>query len=436
MVVSGGEIDTSNFAVVTIKPRPNAIFQTNQQVQCVNQNSFQLDDLSTPNDSITSRKWYFGDGFIDTNNVSQINKTYTISGSFIVKLIRTNLWGCKDSFSRNLLVNPVPIAAIFTDQFTTFCQGENLILQSNLLANNKIFWLKNNIFLTDTTRVININISGLYHSIQTNSFGCTDTSNSISIIVNPKPKAEIEGPINKHICGNDSITLQSVEKKSTFYRWALNGKTILGSNQNLIKTNQYGLYQLIIRNQFGCYDTSVIHIVTTALKPTIKPIFGKRKVYFTPLSLKIDTYYVGNINNTNKSWFIDNKFEKNGDTLFHKWDKLGNYSLKMFETTQEGCQGDTNSIDILVTDINGLGSNPPIQFSISPNPSEGLVQVKFVDHLPEKISITDLNGRVIDEVEINYLNEILDLSCLPKGFYLLNPISDNLKYASIKLLLN
>ena len=72
----------------------------------------------------------------------------------------------------------------------------------------------------------------------------------------------------------------------------------------------------------------------------------------------------------------------------------------MFETTQEGCQGDTNSIDILVTDINGLGSNPPIQFSISPNPSEGLVQVKFVDHLPEKISITDLNGRVIDEVEI------------------------------------
>ncbi len=436
MVVSGGEIDTSNFAVVTIKPRPNAIFQTNELVQCVNQNSFQLDDLSTPNDSITSRKWYFGDGFIDSNNVSQINKTYTISGSFIVKLIRANLWGCKDSFSRTLLVNPAPIAAIFTNQFTTFCQGENLILQSNLVNNNIIFWFKNNELLADTTKLIHINTSGLYYSVQTNNFGCSDTSNSISIIVNPKPKAEIEGAINKYICGNDSLSLQSVEKNLPFYRWTINGKTILGSNQNQIKINQHGLYQLILRNQFGCYDTSTIHVVTAALKPILKPISGKTKVFFTPFSLKIDTYYVNNVINTSKTWLVNNKFEMKGDTLFHQWNMLGSFSIKMFETTQEGCKGDTNSIVVLVTDINGLASNRPTHFSISPNPSEGYVQLQFDCLLPEKIIITDLNGRIIDGIEINFLNNTLDLSHLPKGFYLLNPISENLKYATIKLLLN
>jgi hypothetical protein len=64
------------------------------------------------------------------------------------------------------------------------------------------------------------------------------------------------------------------------------------------------------------------------------------------------------------------------------------------------------------------------------------VQLQFDCLPPEKIIITDLNGRIIDGIEINFLNNTLDLSHLPKGFYLLNPVSENLKYATIKLLLN
>ena len=48
-------------------------------------------------DSLSSSYWDFGDGYFSTDNF--VNHTYIDSGSFVIKLIKTNIYGCKDSSS-------------------------------------------------------------------------------------------------------------------------------------------------------------------------------------------------------------------------------------------------------------------------------------------------------------------------------------------------
>lgn len=69
--------------------------------------------------TITKCIWNFGDGTIDTIHCDSVNHTYAQSGIYTLRLTQLSSAGCRDSFSRQILVNN--IAANFTINDSTTC---------------------------------------------------------------------------------------------------------------------------------------------------------------------------------------------------------------------------------------------------------------------------------------------------------------------------
>jgi len=79
---------------------------------CVNSASLFINTSFSPTDSFL---WLFGDGSID----SVPSHTYTQSGTYRVELSAINQLGCKDTFTKSVIVNPLPSAKFTGSQWTS-----------------------------------------------------------------------------------------------------------------------------------------------------------------------------------------------------------------------------------------------------------------------------------------------------------------------------
>ncbi|HPD64060.1 MAG TPA: PKD domain-containing protein, partial [Bacteroidia bacterium] len=105
--------DASNdTATATIAPNPNPVagFSIADDKQCLSGNSFSFTDGSTVSSgSIASWSWTFGNGNTSTSqNPSGIS--YSLAGTYDVKLVVTTNNGCKDSITKQVTVDPQPVA--------------------------------------------------------------------------------------------------------------------------------------------------------------------------------------------------------------------------------------------------------------------------------------------------------------------------------------
>lgn len=71
----------------------------------------------------------------------------------------------------------------------------------------------------------------------------------------------------------------------------------------------------------------------------------------------------------------------------------------------------------------GLSENAMHRLKVYPNPSNGNFTVELTQ--PEKLSILDINGRIVFEASLFYGKNTLDLTHLPKGVYLLKSAVTN-----------
>jgi len=84
---------------------PVATFTANNDSACITSNSFQFTNTSTVTDgSPMSYVWKFSDGTNQT--VTDATKTFSASGSYIVKLVTSTGPGCKDSSTMTVYVMP------------------------------------------------------------------------------------------------------------------------------------------------------------------------------------------------------------------------------------------------------------------------------------------------------------------------------------------
>ncbi len=88
--------------------------------------------------------------------------------------------------------------------------------------------------------------------------------------------------------------------------------------------------------------------------------------------------------------------------------------------------GTSWSSDIAIDDINfidlSLGLNEGslnTTFSVYPNPSDGIFTLKFNELPKNNIQITDMNGRIIEELNVKSEVSTIDLSSYSKGIYFL-----------------
>lgn len=134
---------------------------------------------------------------------------------------------------------------------TTVCVGTSLTLSAS--AGSGYLWSNGS-----TVQTISPAMTGSYFVTVSDAFGCTASSNSISVIINPKPNVTVTTSGSTSICVNGSVQLYV--PASTKYLWS-NGKTV----RSITATNA-GNYVVTVTNSYGCTATSIP--VTIYINPT------------------------------------------------------------------------------------------------------------------------------------------------------------------------
>lgn len=158
---------------------------------------------------------------------------------------------------QSVTVHANPIAPIITNIGNlTFCEGQNVLLSSNLSSGN--LWSTN-----ENTESILVTSSGNYSLVYTDANGCSASSNSVTVQVNPLPIAQITAQGATSFCAGGSVVLNSSESSGNL--WSTNQTT------NSITVNQSVDISLVVTDANGCSASS--NIVTVEVYPvTLYPI--------------------------------------------------------------------------------------------------------------------------------------------------------------------
>jgi hypothetical protein len=148
--------------------------------------------------------------------------------------------------------NPIT-ATITPNGNTTFCAGG--FVQLTASAADSYLWSNG-----ETTQTITATQAGQYTVTVTNNDGCSDTSDPVTVTVNPTPNSGVSVSGATTFCSGGSVTLTS-QASSGSYLWS-NGETTQS-----ITVNQTGNYSVTVTDN-GCSATSGVTAVTVNQTPT------------------------------------------------------------------------------------------------------------------------------------------------------------------------
>jgi gliding motility-associated-like protein len=192
-------------------------------------------------------------GNVWSDNSTGNTLTVSAAGSYFVTFTDGN--GCS-AVSNTVVVNttnaPTP-PVITANGPLTFCDGNSVVLTSNIAAN--ILWSTG-----ETTQSITVVNSGSY-TVSVTVNGCSSTSQPVNVTVTPGPVAAVitpSGPIT--FCAGSSVTLTSDIASGIL--WST------GESTQSIVVNASGSYTVSVTDGSGCTTESLPVVVTVNPLPT------------------------------------------------------------------------------------------------------------------------------------------------------------------------
>jgi hypothetical protein len=178
-------------------------------------------------------------------NTGDTTSFITVDTTGIYSVVVTNSDNCvASSAETSITVNPLPNPIITPLSSTVFCAGDSVLLSSSL--DSLFVWNTNS-----TDSILAVNASGDYSITLTNSFNCSATSNTVTVVVNPNPIATIvaNGPLS--FCNGNELLLTSTNGIPS---WST------GSSDTTISVVQTEMIELLVTNEFGCTDNDSLSI--------------------------------------------------------------------------------------------------------------------------------------------------------------------------------
>jgi len=247
---------------VTVYPMPIPEFIVNDSEQCLRQNLFQFGNQSKIAYGNLAYNWNFGDGQTDT--IQNSTRIYQNTGNYLVNLVAISNYGCKDSVSHRIIVNPMPVVSFAVNDSSQCINNQNFIFTDNSsIATGNISrkWQfsdsagysdpLNRTFNSDTNHVIRL--------IQTSNRGCADTADRY-ITVQSAPVSYFT--VNdSHQCVRQNrfvfANQSGIRKGQLTWKWNFGDG---GSADSMNPEHHYSLYgyyrtTLTATSEKGCTDT-------------------------------------------------------------------------------------------------------------------------------------------------------------------------------------
>jgi len=323
--------------------------------------AIQFTDSSTaPSSSITSRKWYFGDG--NTSTATNPSHTYTSAGTYTVKLVITNSFGCSDSLSKNIIVYPKPQVSFSVNDSIQCISGNSFVytnLTSITLGSISIFkWTFGDTATSNSTSPTHsFADTGTYITklIAISNNGCKDSVSKTMKVLNGPSVSFTINDTDQCLTGN-SFSYNSTSTANggtiTNYAWDFgNGNTSTSASPAAQTYSSAGVYsvKLIITNSKGCKD-SLSRNITIYAMPIPSFTFGATS-FCAPYTSAVTnssaaspfiTAWKWSIQG-NSSVTISNDTAKQPTFTFPDIQSGtdSNYTIKLKATSKDGCKDST-----------------------------------------------------------------------------------------------
>jgi gliding motility-associated-like protein len=352
--------------ITVVHPNPNTQFSS---ANVCDGTAMEFNDLTTiqSTDTLNSWKWNFGDNTFNLFQAVSGGHLYASAGSYSVQLVVVSNFGCSDSITKVVVVNPNPtvsFAANDTAGCELLCLSFNDLSSISTGTNIKWVWNVGDGSASISTQNIEhcYNNDSVYVPISltvdltvTSDSGCVSyLSKPNYITVYPNPVANFIAAPKTETIMNPIILITDSSMGTNFWNWDLGDLSALilsGSDTSSYTPPFPHTYQdtgtfiimLITSTQYGCLDTSYQHI---SIGPDASFYIPNA---FSPNNDGInDTFFPKGIFVSNFEMTI---FDRWGNSIFYSddfnkhWDGTANYGTEM-------AQVDVYIYVIKATDIN------------------------------------------------------------------------------------
>ncbi|MBT6834547.1 MAG: PKD domain-containing protein [Bacteroidetes bacterium] len=202
------------------------------------------------------RIWDFGDG--DTSILSDINHTYSSSGTYQVKLKAINSDGCTDSSMLTVIIPEAPKADFSIDM--NLCSSEISTIINNSTDADAYFWYLEDSMISNLKNPLALSFPavGSYDiKLIVTGSGCIDSLTK-TVIVNANPQARFSF---SEICNGARFIDSTIN--SVYRIWDFgDGDTSILSDINHTYSSS-GTYQVKLKaiNSDGCTDSSMLTVI-------------------------------------------------------------------------------------------------------------------------------------------------------------------------------
>ncbi|MDR1757899.1 MAG: T9SS type A sorting domain-containing protein [Bacteroidales bacterium] len=406
----------------------------------------------------------------DTNQSIVINQ----GGTYLVYVI--NEHNCIASTTKEIASTPTPLAQI-SGNFS-FCEGKNTVLRCS--GGDFYEWSNGNI--GDSVVIAQ---AGNYTVTATNTYGCTATS-SAAITSLSTPQVNITG--KTHLCDGETTVLQAVAQGGETFLW--NNGIQLPDNE--ITPGQNTLYTVTASNSSGCSDEASLWVYVHPIRETVlsdEVCFGKsynKNGFSIPVqdstgtytfvrSLKTNfdcdsiitlnlnvkplpilpnaiigiahisqpgqyTYTVNGAQHTNLyQWQISNPSWSIVDTNFTKSNILTVTSAGVGTLTVIGINNCGYSAPLTLfieapLSVTNIEMDKNIRVYPNPASSQLFITLSNMEKIKATITLYDLTGRVIKEVNTENETNMIDLSGYPSGTYMVRITNGNRVLGTTKVM--
>lgn len=259
----------NDMITITFVPSPNASFAAADV--CEGSNTVFNDQSTTSSGNITTWDWDFGDQ--STSIAQDPIHTYNGDGTYTATLIAGNSFGCYDTISQSVQINPVPIA-VFSPSAGCENTPINFSDLSFISSGSIVSWNYN--FGTGTSTDQNPTYTYPSAGAQlvtltvTSDLGCIDDT-TVILNVYPSPVADFTYTPNPALVNEDvNFFDQSSGNQINQWFWSFGdneGNNVQNPIHNYSDGGDFDI-QLVVTDVNGCMDTIIQNIII-ALPPVL-----------------------------------------------------------------------------------------------------------------------------------------------------------------------
>lgn len=322
------------------------------------------------------------------------------------------------------------------------CEGKSALLFPSIGSNYNYQWYKNgSSILNATDSVLNVTSSGTYNLVLTNYPGCRNESNPITFNVSPKPIINDIfsnfAPIN-----NTTVTYNVTQNAGSTYQWFVNNV-----NQDSV-SNKYSLpvlwknigpnkVEVIEKNMLGCVsDTAskIIQVLPETLQFSVDTLRFNLTTFTRTIFVNTNTSWVGS---PVDSWLSLSPNSGKGNSATVISVQANNSGPKRLSYINVTAGSVTKSLVVIQEGTVGLlEQNVLDAVTLSPNPTNGLIQINNQSKQNLEMEIINISGQTVFKNQILFAQNMVDINlALEQGIYFVK-INSQQAQRVVKLVVN